>query len=69
MSETEFNTICVIVFVIVVIGVGTGFTYFVKWFKRDTTQRPTPEALLLRHAELEARFKKLHPDVDEEHSG
>ena len=65
MSETEFNAICVGVFIAVVVGVATGFTYFYRWYKRDTTERPTREALLRRQAELEARFKRSHPDAED----
>ena len=68
MTETQFDTLVIIAFVVVVIGVTVSFTYFVRWFKRDTTVRPTPEAMLLRQEELDARFRKLHPDTDEESS-
>ncbi len=69
MSESEFNIVVVLVFVIVVIGAAVGFTFFFRWYKRDTTAVQTPEALRKRQAELEARFRRLHPDVDAESSG
>ena len=68
MTESEFSPLVVIAFVLVVIGVTIGFTYFVKWFKRDMTQRPTQEALLGRQAEIDADFRKLHPEVEDESS-
>lgn len=66
MTEFEFNTVCIVVFVLVVIGVGTGFTYYYKWFKRDIGTKPTAEQLAHRHRELEARFKRMHPDAESE---
>ncbi|HLK13329.1 MAG TPA: hypothetical protein VKT78_00865 [Fimbriimonadaceae bacterium] len=69
MSESEFNIVVILVFVIVVIGAAVGFTFFIRWYKRDTTTVHTPESLLRRQAELEARFRRLHPDAEEESSG
>jgi len=65
MTEREFTTLVVIAFVLVVIGVTVGFTYFVRWFKRDTTIRPTTEALLRRQAEIDAKFRERHPEIDD----
>ena len=65
MTESQFTTLVVIAFVLVVIGVTICFTYFMKWFKRDTTVRPSREAMLERQAELDAKFRALHPEVEE----
>ncbi|MHB8636180.1 MAG: hypothetical protein ACYC96_06885 [Fimbriimonadaceae bacterium] len=68
MTESQFTELVVIALVLVVVGVTVGFTYFVRWFKHDTTVRPTPEALLRRQAELDALFRRNHPEADDETS-
>ena len=68
MSESQFTTLVVVAFVLVVIGVTVSFTYFVRWFKRDRTIRPPPEALLRHQAEMDDNFRANHPDAEDEES-
>ena len=69
LTESQFTTLVVIAFVLVVIGVTVGFTFFVRWFKRDRTYRPTGEEMLRRQAEIDTKFRLNHPDAEEESSG
>ena len=69
MSESEFNTVVIVAFALVVVVSAVGFAYFVKWYKRDTGRRPTPEQLQSRKEELEERFRLTHPDADVAVSG
>lgn len=62
MTELQFNALCVAVFVIAVSGSLYGFWRFERWFRSESSTRPTREQLLRRQAELEARFKRTHPN-------
>ena len=55
----------IIAFVAVVIVVTVGFGYFLKWRRGVITYKPTHEQLAKRAAEIDEKFRKDHPDVDE----
>jgi hypothetical protein len=56
-------------FVAVVIVVTAGFRTFLKWRRRVIAESPTHEDLARKAAEIDARYRRAHPEIDEDFSG
>jgi hypothetical protein len=54
-----------IAFFAVVIVVTVGFRYFLKWRKNVVTERPSHEDLARKAAEIDAKYRAAHPEMDE----